>query len=70
MTDQIPLIPTGPGGPLRVLMIGRISQEDQDPVSIEAGLRDALDSPARIDDGPIDINSPGGRDVEIQEDRP
>ena len=69
MTDQIPLIPTGPGGPLRVLMIGRISQEDQGPESIDADPRNAGDSPTRIDEGPIDINSPGGRDAEIQEDR-
>jgi hypothetical protein len=70
MTDRVPLIPKVPGGPLRMLMIGRISQEDQDPESIDAGLLDAGDSLARIDEGPIAINSPGGRDGEIQEDRP
>jgi hypothetical protein len=70
MTDRVPLIPKVPSGPLRMLMIGRISQEDQDPESIDAGPLDAGDSQARIDEGPIDINSPGGRDGEIQEDRP
>jgi hypothetical protein len=70
MTDRVPLIPEVPGGPLRVLMIGRISKKDQDPESIDAGPRNALDSLARIDEGPIDINSPGGRGAEIQEDRP
>jgi hypothetical protein len=69
MTDRVPCIPQVPGGPLRVLMIGRISQEDQDPESIDAGHRDAGDFPARIDDGPIGINSPGSRGSEIQEDR-
>ncbi len=70
MTDQIPLIPQVRGGPLRVLMLGRISTDHQDTESIDVGHRDALDFLARIDEGPIDINSLGGRDGEIEEDRP
>jgi hypothetical protein len=61
MPDRVPLIPKVRGGPLRVLMLGRISTDHQDLESIDAGHRDARAFLAGIYDGPIHVKTLGGR---------
>jgi site-specific DNA recombinase len=69
MTDQVPLIPKVPGGPLRVLMIGRISTPHQDLESIDAGHRDVSRFLDRIYQGPLHVKQLGGRGSGMRTDR-
>jgi site-specific DNA recombinase len=69
MNDRIRLIPKVRGGPLRVLMIGRISTPHQDLESIDAGHRDVGEFLAGIYDGPLHVKQLGGRGSGMRTDR-
>ena len=69
MNDRIPLIPKVRGGPLRVLMLGRISTPGQDLESIDAGHRDVRIHLSRIYDGPLHVKELGGRGSGMRTDR-
>src|SRR4051812_8999671 len=69
MNDRVTPVPKVPGGPLRVLMIGRISTPHQDLESIDAGYRDVRDFLARIYDGPLHVKELGGRGSGMRTDR-
>jgi site-specific DNA recombinase len=69
MNDRVPLIPKVPGGPLRVLMMGRISTPHQDMESIDAGHRDVSKFLDRIYQGLLHVKQLGGRGSGMRTDR-
>ena len=61
MQPDIPLRPKDPDGPLKVILVGRISTEHQNLDSIDASFRDAQAFLARLYDGPVEFEMLGER---------
>lgn len=61
MKTEFPLCPKNPNGPLKVILIGRISTEHQNLESIDASFRYAQEFLARLYDGPVEFKQLGER---------
>src|SRR3954465_7582763 len=66
---NIPLTPKDPDGPLRVLILGRISTIHQDLENIQASYRYVEDYLGRIYHGPLHIKRLGERGSGLRTDR-
>src|SRR3954470_2569062 len=64
-----PLVPKAPGGPLRVLVVGRISTVHQNHENIDASYRFVEDFLTRMYDGPIHYKHLGEQASGMRTDR-
>ena len=67
---NVPLVPRVVGGPLRVLVIGRISTVHQDLESIEASYRYVSRHLGRLYQGPLHLKQLGEQGSGLRSDRP
>src|SRR5438309_10177638 len=67
---NLPLIPKNPQGPLRVLILGRISTIHQNLDNIEASYRYVKDYLNQIYHGPLHFKQLGERGSGLRTDRP
>lgn len=69
MSRSIPLVPKDPSGPLRVLVMGRISTPHQDKENIEASYRYVEDFLKHVHQGPTHIKHLGEQGSGMRTDR-